>query len=431
MKNLMRYIWSNKLLPKEKLKATSGEDIEVINTGYEEKEGCCIYCDARIKIGEREWSGNVVLHTKSSNWEKEIQKNGCSAYENVILHITLNNDIDTLRKHGESIHQLCMQLPQELADEFEYAATGKAMLDCESAIASMGSIKMHCLMSRLLVERIEEKASRIRQLHKECDCNWEDTLFKLLARNFGFGVQSGTFEAWAALLDMKALGKHRDNLLQVEAIFFGQAGLLCEERIPYYYRNEALQSEYYNNLVREYKFLKSKFGLKEIDGKMWGLGNATPHLRIARLATLYSNGRATMSAIADCNTTAEVRNLLQSRLEGYWTNHLQFGSTDTKGNPPMRNRQLDLLIINTVAPMLYAYGKHRNNQSLCNNAEDFLHNLDSEDNNIIRRWAAKGIEIGCAADSQAVIQLQKAYCNRHRCTECHLAYTYIKEKICL
>lgn len=291
---------------------------------------------------------------------------------------------------------------------------------CTEKIAQCSSNEISGCLSQLLAERIEEKCKRFTQLYDSCGKRWNDALFKLLARSFGFGIQSNAFEEWASLLNMQALAKHGDNIEQIEAIFFGQAGLLNNESIPQYYQNDAQASDYYNTLLREYKFLKSKFGLQEMDHSKWN-GSATPHIRIARMATLLQRGSVSINRIAELSTITELRNLLQAQPSYYWQHHTQFGSTATIGTGDIKNRQLDVLIINTVVPMLYCYGKHRCDSDLCNRAEDYLREINCEENNIVRRWAERGIRATCAAESQALIQLNNAYCTKHRCHECPLA----------
>lgn len=429
MCTFMSYIWRNRLFIQNKPTTTNGDEIQIINPGENTPGDGNIFRNARLRIGGKTWSGNIVLHDKSSEWEQDIQREGAAAYCNVILHVTRNDDVETMFPHGEYIPQLRLQYPGELAQEYENSIREKRLLPCTHTIMEMDALNLQSCLSRLLVERIEEKAERIARIYAECEKRWDDTLFKLLARNFGFGIQSSIFEAWATVLDMQALGKHRDNPTQIEAIFFGQAGLLDAKHIPQYYKEEALASNYYNSLLREYEFLSNKFKLKNIDGSIWGHGNGTPHLRIARLATLYSKERVSISRIAECNTIEELRTLLQAQPDGYWRYHLQFGGTETTGAAPLRNSQLDLLIINTVVPILYSYGKHRHDSTLCNKAEDYLYSLRKEDNSIIRRWIQNGMAINCAADSQAVMQLQKAYCDKSNCRNCAFAYAYLKRRM--
>ena len=427
MKGVMHYIWKSRLIPKSRLITTSGEEIKIIDTG-KECENSNLFCNARLRIGDKEWSGNVILHHRSSDWEKELRSSK-EGYDNVILHVTIENDCERLRKHGEAVHQLCISYPRELDDEFTEAQQHSRCLPCITAITGQSNINIHNYLSRLLVERIEEKAAAIEKTYALCDQRWEETLMRIIIRSFGFGIQGDIFEEWAKVLDLNALGKHRDNLLQVEAIMFGQAGLLDEESIPYYYRTQALTSEYYNKLAKEYRFLKNKFGLKEIDHKTWGTGSATPHVRIARIAALYWQRSLDFSSIAACETITGYYKLLDTTLHGYWSNHACFGGTETTGCGNMRQRQLDVIIINAIIPILYIYGKHRNDSGLCGKAEELLYQLKSEENSIVRKWKDKGIAIECAADSQAILQLDRRYCRLHNCTKCRFAYYYLKERI--
>ena len=284
-------------------------------------------------------------------------------------------------------------------------------------ITECGEAYLRNSLSQLLALRIEEKCERLTMLYEKSGKRWNEALFRLLARSFGFGIQSNVFEEWATLLNIQALGKHSDNIEQIEAIFFGQAGLLCEESIPQYYRSEATASNYYNTLLREYRFLKSKFSLQEMEHGKWS-GSATPHIRIARLAALWQRGSVSIDRIARCDTVTELRRLFQVQPSYYWQHHTQFGGTTTVGTGDIKNRQLDVLIINTVVPMLYCYGKHRLDVNLCNKAEEYLRDINSEDNGIIHRWAEQGICASNAAESQALIQLNNAYCTKQRCGEC-------------
>lgn len=423
MQEFIDYVWGNGLLPRRGLKTTNGETLEVISTGKEGTQG--LFTDAKLKIGNEVWSGNIVIHSKSSDWERDIKEKK-SHHGNAILHVTMNDDIETIRAGGEAVHQLRIQCPDSLVSFFNDMQEGRAKPPCHLVAASCDTLNLHGFLSRLLVERIEDKAARIYKLYHECDKHWNDTLFKLLARSFGFGIQSKAFEEWASILDTRAAGKHRGNIEQVEAIFFGQAGLLNKESIPPYYTDEAVASDYYNTLVREYKFLKNKFSLKESNHEIWKYGNGTPHIRIARLAALFNREKPDMMHIAACNTVTELRHALQIQPSHYWQHHTRFGGTTTIGTGDISNRQLDILIINTIVPMLYCYGKHRRNADLCNKAEDYLHEIDSEENGVVHRWRQAGIEINCAADSQAILQLNNTYCTKKNCCCCRFAHIYFK-----
>ena len=426
MKNLVYYIWKNRLFPLSGLKTTSGENIRIIDNGKDE-ERRDVFNNAKIRIGNNVWAGNVILHNKSSDWEHEMRMNA-GHKDNVILHVTLENDCDVLRRHGEEVQQLCLHYSPALQEEISGAIEKRTRLSCAQALSRTESVKLHNILSRLLVERMEEKARKIEALHMEHGQRWEETLFRTMVRSFGFSIQGQAFEEWANTLDLTSLGKHRDNPVQIEAAFFGQAGLLEEESIPYYYRECAKRENYYNELKREYAFLERKFNLKRMDYRRWG-NAGMPHQRIARLAAIYYCHKFSLSYIAECNTTEELRSVIDTPLHGYWHNHLCFGGTETCGSPGMKQKQVEVIIINAVAPVLYVYGKHRKEDRLCEKAEDILHTLKCEENSIVRRWKEQGISAECAADSQALLQLSKYYCSGGKCAECQFAHHYIKSML--
>lgn len=412
MKEILKYIWKNGLLQRRGLKTTTGETVEILSPG---EENGWLFTNATVIIGGQQVSGNVALYPDRDErdiFDKEQKR---------ILLLT-----DSLCRNCTT-PQLHIKCPQEVVDAYRQIADSN--VPCAEIATRYSSINLHGYMSRLLVERIEEKADRIGRMYEQCNKRWNDVLFKLLARSFGFGIQGEAFEEWATLLNMQAIYKHRNNREQVEAILLGQAGLLNADSIPAYYREEGIKSEYYTTLTREYKFLKNKFSLKEMEHKRWNYGNSTPHIRISRLATLLCDERLSINAIEECSTIATLRNLLQVQPGPYWQHHTQFGGTTTIGCGDISNKQLDVLIINSIVPMLYCYGRHRGRNDLCNTAEELLHELNGEENSITRKWAKAGVRVECAADSQALIQLNNAYCRKKRCLECRFAQTYIKEVI--
>ena len=348
----------------------------------------------------------------------------------------MDSILEYLTRHGLIKEPLAIDngrlrtiIPGELIDEFDAALQHRESFPCAGAITELADIQYHGYLSRLLTERIEEKGTIIERVFTQCGQRWDDTLLKVAIRSFGFGIQSQIFDEWASILDTQALGKHKDNPLQTEAIFFGQAGLLDDESIPYYYRDNAVKSSYYNELKREYRFLSNKFGLKSMDYRMWNCGNFTPHLRIARIAALYRLDRLTISNITSANTLTDIYRLFSHSLDGYWQNHTCFGGTETTGNGCMRQKQVDVIIINSIVPMLYIYGKRRKEEGFCGMAEDLLHQIEPEENGIIKRWREQGIKAECAADSQALLQLSRSYCKCKNCIDCPFAVHYIKKRL--
>ena len=307
---------------------------------------------------------------------------------------------------------------QEIKHTTDAAYTLGSTAPCTCRMAELPSEQFDSILAQLLHERFEEKRKIIERIFTLCDQKWDDTLLKVAIRSFGFGIQNSVFEEWANVLNTQALGKHRDNPTQIEAILFGQAGLLEIESIPYYYRDEAMRCAYYNELTNEYRFLSNKFQLTSIDHKKWNCGNTTPHLRIARVASLYHLGRLTISGITTANNLTDIYRLFAHPLNGYWQNHTCFGGTATVGNGCMKQRQVDIIIINSVVPILHIYGKHRKEERYCEMSKNLLYSLAPEENSIIRKWRTQGVAAKNAADTQALLQLSRSYCKANECNEC-------------
>jgi hypothetical protein len=246
-----------------------------------------------------------------------------------------------------------------------------------------------------------------------------------LARNFGFGLNGDAFEAWASRLPFRAIDKHRDNLFQVEAFFLGQAGLLDEE-LP-----DA--DGYYLKLQKEFRYLQHKFELSvPMTATQWRFlrlrpGNF-PHVRLAQLANLYYKEQSLFSRIMEADTLEAVRKLLTVTTSPYWEEHFNFRKVSSSREKQVGKNAQNLIIINTVIPFLYAYGLHKADELLCERATGFLESLKAEDNHIIRHWSGAGLPVSTAADSQALLQLQKEYCDKKDCLRCRFGFEYLRQK---
>ncbi len=277
-------------------------------------------------------------------------------------------------------------------------------------------------------ERLEQKARQIAERLERCDRHWEDAFFITLARNFGFGLNGDAFETWAGLLPFRAIDKHRNDLFQIEAFFFGQAGLLEEA-----FLKKEQEDEYSLRLRKEFRYLQRKFEITQVmDAGLWRFLRLRPenfpHIRLAQLAYLYQKVDKLFSQMMEAETLPEVRQLLSTHASAYWDNHYIFGRPSSQKEKSMGERSQDLIVINTVVPFLYAYGLHRTDERMCDRAGRFLEELKAENNHIIRSWGDAGLPVGSAADSQALIQLRKEYCDKRKCLFCRFGYEYLRKK---
>ena len=103
----------------------------------------------------------------------------------------------------------------------------------------------------------------------------------------------------------------------------------------------------------------------------------------------------------------------------YWKKHYLFDKPSPKAVPTkLAEASRVNIMINTIAPLLFAYGQERGNTRYKDRAIALLQSLPAEDNKIIRMWDDAGAEAGNAAVTQALLELQAQYCRPIRCLEC-------------
>lgn len=421
MEQLLHYVWKHKIFPLKELKTTTGQQVEVIDTGLANTDAGPDFFNAKLKLDGVLWIGNIEIHERSSDWFKHGH-HADAGYNSVILHIASEIDTEISRSNGERIPQIQLICPEAVRTNYKELLETDSYPPCYRIIPSLPPFTAHSWMTALQMERFEQKATLLNERLKRCQGNWEDAFFITLARNFGFGLNGDAFETWAHRLPFRAVDKHRNDLFQIEAIFFGQAGIL----------EDSDGDGYYLRLKKEYTYLQHKFGLIPMDASLWRFLRLRPanfpHIRIAQLTCLYHRAYGLLSRIMETETLQGVRDILKGGTSEYWLTHYTFGGSSPSRPKTLSNTSLDLLIINTVVTFLYAYGLHKGNRVLCARAGSFLEELKAENNYITRMWEQCGMKASNAADSQALIQLKKEYCDKKKCLYCRIGYEYLKRK---
>ena len=424
MELLLNYVWKHKIFPLKMLQTATGESVEVIDAGLPNTNAGPDFFNAKLKIGGTLWVGNIEVHTLASDWMRHGHDKD-AAYDNVILHVAETVDCEVFRANGAPVPQLQLSCPESVRRHYDELSHTEIYPPCYSILSSLPKLTVHSWLSALQVERFEQKARAIAARLERYNNHWEDVFFITLARNFGFGLNGDAFEAWASRLPFRAIDKHRDDLFQVEAFFFGQAGLLDEE-LP-----DA--DGYYLKLQKEFRYLQHKFELSvPMTATQWRFlrlrpGNF-PHVRLAQLANLYYKERSLFSRIMEADTLEAVRKLLTVTTSPYWEEHFNFRKVSSSRGKQVGKNAQNLIVINTVIPFLYAYGLHKADELLCERATGFLESLKAEDNHIIRHWSGAGLPVSTAADSQALLQLQKEYCDKKDCLRCRFGFEYLRQK---
>ena len=431
MEQLLHYTWKHKLYPLKELITSDGQRVEIIDPGLHNRNAGPDFFNAKIRIGSTMWVGNVEIHDKSSDWYQHGHDKD-SRYDNVVLHVAAELDTEVMKSNGEYVPQLQLSVPEDVMQHYDELQRTDEYPPCYKVIPHLSALIIHSWMAALQTERLEQKTEAIRKRAELCNGSWEDAYFVTLARNYGFGINGEVFEQWAYNIPLNAVAHHRDDLFQIEAIFMGQAGLLELDSIPEYYQKDALNDGYFAKLRNEYQYLAHKFSMKPIDFKLWRFLRLRPqnfpHIRISQLANLYYQQKAGLSQLMECETLDELKNVLKSQVTPYWETHYTFGSTSPKNEKHLSYGSINLLMINTAIPMLFAYGRHTTKEVLCDKAFDFLEQLKAENNHIIRMWQQVGLPVKTAGDSQALIQLKKEYCDKKECLRCRFGYEYLRRK---
>lgn len=422
MEVLLQYLWKHKIFPLKSLQTVAGLPVEVIDSGLWNRDAGPDFFNAKLKIADTLWVGNVEVHQRSSDWFRHGHHHD-RAYDSVILHVVSSVDADVQRADGELVPQLVLSCPEGLREHYELLCRSREHPPCMSLLPKLNKLTIHAWMAALQAERLDAKVAVLQSWLTSCNNDWAETLFIALARNFGFGLNGDAFERWSRRLPFRAIDKHRDNLFQVEAFFFGQAGLLDAEE----------GDDYYGRLRKEYLYLAHKFELPPpMEKSLWRLLRLRPanfpYVRLAQLAYLYQRGEVLFSELMEADTLQGLRQLLVTRTSAYWEEHVVFGKPSPRREKLIGRKSVDLLILNTVIPLLHAYALHKGDEQRSVRAQRLLEELKAEDNYITRKWASAGIPIESAADSQALVQLERNYCEKKKCLSCRFGYEFLKSR---
>jgi len=429
MEQLIHYVWKHKMFPLTGLKTTDGQEVEVIDPGLHNHNAGPDFFNAKVKIGGTLWVGNVEIHLRSSDWYLHHHDRD-PHYDNVILHVAESIDLAVKTSRGDYPPQMRLAIPETVREHYQELLSTDDYPACYRIIPNLSKLMIHAWMSALQVERLEQKTKTVLQRLEQYKGSWEDAFFVTLARNYGFGINGEAFETWANHIPLHAITHHRDNLFQIEALFLGQAGLLEEAFIPKRYLSKAHEEGYFDKLRNEYLYLARKFSLQPMNAHQWLFLRLRPqnfpYIRLSQLAQLYFSNKVKLANIIACENIEQLRETLATAVTPYWQTHYVFGEESKKSSKHLSTASINRLIVNTVIPILFAYGRYQGDDKLCDRALQLLEQLKTEDNRIIRTWKDCGLEVANASDSQALIQLKNEYCDKRECLRCRIGYEYLK-----
>lgn len=413
----MQYVWKHRLWRSEDMVTNTGKKVRVVDPGLLNTDAGPDFFNAKIEIDGHMWVGNVEMHYRATDWKRHHHDSD-KAYDSVILHVVAKDDAPVRRTNGELIPQLVLEVSSQFNADYASLVGATIEVPCATKIKQVPHLTIVEWVEGLAFERLHGKVERIHQLLDSFNGSWEDVCYVTLARNFGFGINNDAFERLARRTPLRLLGKHSDSVLQIEALLFGQAGMLDAQK-------QGMDS-YYNQLCTEYAFLSNKFQLTPMEKESWKLFRIRPqnfpYRRIAMLAQFIEGGFRMMNRILEAEDEKEMRALFEVELSGYWTKHYTFGKPNERATATLSRSSTDIILINTVAPLLYAYGELTGNYEMTDKAIKLLEDLRAESNSIVSHFVAYGIDCPDALTSQALVQLKREYCDARKCIYCKIGH---------
>lgn len=410
--DFLHYLWKYKIRKAKNLKTTSGETVAPLHVGQYNTDSGPDFFNAQIKIGEQLWAGNVEVHVKSSDWYVHGHEQD-KAYDNVILHVVWEHDTEIFRKDNSEIPTLQLKDSVDTTLFNTYVklySKGNKWIYCEDDLSKTDGFVLNNWLERLYVERLAQKCETIDSLLLNSKNDWEAVLFKMLAKNFGLKVNGEAFFSLAQSVDFSVIRKLQSNQFGLEALFFGQCGWLDSE----------FEDAYYLRLKNEYSFIKQKFQLSNapvVDPQFFRLRPPNfPTVRLSQLANLYSREKQLFSKLMELTTLDDYYKVLDCKTSSYWETHYTFCKTSKTSKKRLTKTFVDLLLINTIIPLKFAYSKTKGKE--VDSLVQLAQQIHTEHNSLLSAFANLGVKTKNALQSQALIQLKSNYCDKQKCLDC-------------
>lgn len=419
----LHYIWRYRLFKTTDLKTSTGDSIQVLFPGlYNQSEGGPDFLNARLRIGNTLWVGHVEIHIKGSDWDKHNHTHD-PHYRNVILHVVYKNDVEIhLHNPGDlAVLELKEVMREDQLDKYKHWVESSSEIPCDLQKDRIESVQWVSWKERMLIERLEEKSRVMLELLNEVKGHWPEAFYRRIAWNFGFSANAVGFELLARSIPMKILTRYREDKFVIEALLFGQSGLLSAK----------FQEDYPIRMLIEYTHLANKHRLHSLSPAAWTFGGVRPSnfptIRLSQFASLISNSENLLAVILEEEDVSKIRSFFRVAVSEYWQNHYVFDKVSNVNRKQcLGEHAIDNIVINSVAVTLFAFGKFHNEEKYSDKAFRIFELCKPESNHITKNWERRGVDNEHAGDSQALIQMYSRYCNKRRCLECGIGHALLK-----
>lgn len=421
--DFLHYIWKFKKFDFGNAKTAEGWPVTIVHGGVANFNSGPDFFNATLKIGDQTWAGNVEIHIKSSDWYAHGHEQDLN-YDNVILHVVWQDDIQIFRKDNSHIPTL--ELKDLVAGDTIQSyrnllmAPNRRWINCENEFHTFDTFELDNWLERLFLEKLQDKSKMIKELLKASGNNWEVVLFQLLSKNFGLKVNGSAFLSMAQSIDFKVIQKTKNSLQTMEALFLGQSGLL----------ENKMEDVYFNELKKEYIFLKRKYSLNNSfveRPKFFRLRpDNFPNIRLSQLAFLYSKSPQLFTKIIKADKRADLFKVLKVETSKYWRSHYNFGKPHSSRIKNITDSFLDLLIINTVVPIKFYYSQNTGTGET-EGIIDLINEIKAEKNTVIDKFNSLRPGTGnTALQSQGLLHMKNEYCAKNACLKCNMGSKLLK-----
>lgn len=418
----LHHLWRLRKFDVQALQTTRKEALNILDFGVHNTNAGPDFLNGKVRIGNTIWAGHIELHSKSSDWLKHQHQND-TAYDNVILHVVYEEDEAIPNPEGTLIPclELRHRIPKNAYQNYLKLLHTEAWIPCANAIEAVPVFTKNLWLDRLVAERLEQKSVPMLQYLQQQQMDWESTAFQFISQGFGIKINAEAFGILASRLDIQTIAKHRSQLFQLEALLYGQAGLLERD----------FKDNYPNQLKKEYAFLQKKHQLDPAAPSIWKFLRlrpaSFPTVRIAQLASFLQQKPHLFSAILEIESLGDVSDLYQNiQVSDYWKNHYVFDKVGKASPKKIGKNFIQLQLINVIIPLIFLYGKHKQLTKYQEKALDLLESLAPEKNTIIKTWEAHSIKADSAYQSQALLQLKKHYCDQKKCLDCSIGCAILR-----
>lgn len=411
--DFLHHVWKFSKFNTTNLETTDGASLSIVQVGQHNLNAGPDFFNGQVRVNDQLWAGNIEIHIKSSDWYAHNHETD-TAYDNVILHVVWEHDVDVFTTSGTPLPTLVLKgrvMKQTLDAYYQLFGSKEQWINCESSFANVDHFTISNWIERLFIERIESKNGMLLGLLSNSKNDWEALLFVLLCKNFGLKVNGASFLSLGQSIDFSVARKCAASNKSLEALLFGQAGFFLLEN----------EDAYFLTLKEEYLFLQAKFQLDNsavISPKYFRLRPPNfPTVRLSQLASLYVKQKELFTMVISATSLDDYYAIFDVAASEYWDTHYNFGVASTKRKKKLTKAFIHLLLINTVLPLKYCYAKYQG-KDISETLFELAATIPAESNSIIKKFNSLKNVVTSALDSQGLLQLKNEYCDKNKCFHC-------------